>query len=85
MAECRHFSCLDCWASWLQRSSTCPTCRRATQKESLCRVVFETEVGAGAPSLTQMMDENNDNYSSSDDDAELEIVTRKVTKSDSQS
>ena len=48
-------------------------------------MVFETEVGAGAPSLTQMMDENNDNYSSSDDDAELEIVTRKVTKSDSQS
>jgi len=64
MAECNHFSCLNCWVDWLKRSQTCPTCRQKTNKNCLSRVVFETEAGAGAPSLTQMCE--------SDD--ELEIV-----------
>jgi predicted amidophosphoribosyltransferase len=70
MAECNHFSCQECWKSWLARSNTCPTCRKPTHNDNLSRVVFEQAVGAGAPSLTQM-------YATSDDDVddELEIVS----------
>ena len=73
MAECNHFSCLDCWASWLKRSQTCPTCRNATSKDSLSRVVFEAEVGAGAPSLTQIIREHEEGEVAISD-GELEIL-----------
>jgi len=75
MAACNHFSCLDCWVSWLQRSESCPTCRKPTKKEQLSRVIFENEAGDGAPSLTQMCQSDADSETDgSGHEEELEIV-----------
>lgn len=73
MAECNHFSCLDCWVSWLQRSKSCPTCRKPTVKEQLSRVIFEKEVGGGAPSLAQMCQSEGESESDGEEE-QLEIV-----------
>ena len=68
IAECGHMACLSCWLGWLNRSPTCMTCRVATQKESLARVVYERKAGGGnaIPTLTQLCQED-------DSDDELEI------------
>jgi hypothetical protein len=69
MAECGHMACLSCWLGWLIRSPTCMTCRVATQKDSLARVVYERKAGGGGganPTLTQLCQED-------DSDDELEI------------
>jgi hypothetical protein len=70
MAECGHMACLSCWLGWLIRSPTCMTCRVATQKDSLARVVYERKAGGGTnpPTLTQLCQED-------DSDDELEIRT----------
>lgn len=86
MAECNHFSCLTCWVKWLRRSQTCPTCRNPTNTDTLSRVVFEAEVGAGAPSLTQIMKgdyESQDEEERKDDDSDTELeVLSKSSKDD---
>lgn len=73
MAECNHFSCLDCWVSWLQRFQSCPKCRKPTVLEQLSRVVFEREAGEGAPSLTQMCESDGESEPDSAED-QLEFV-----------
>ena len=60
-------------------STTCPTCRVPTEKESLAIMVFEKAAGAGAPSMSQICAPTNDCDDDAEDqssDEELEIVTR---------
>ena len=72
MAEsCRHSACFNCWRTWLQRSSTCPTCRAPTTMKDLSKLVFTSETGEAAPTLTQICASDDEAES---DDEELEIV-----------
>jgi regulator of telomere elongation helicase 1 len=67
VSECGHMACLSCWLEWLQRSSSCPTCRvPGITKQSLSQAVFEKVPGQGIPSLSQLCARN-------EPDEELEI------------
>lgn len=60
LADCNHMACRPCWLEWLQRSETCPVCRKAVKKNDLSRVVFEDqpdgtiEGGRMPPTLSQL-------------------------------
>ena len=60
MAECGHVACRSCWTKWLNKSKTCPVCRRPVTTQSLSRVVFEQTAGRGVPTLSQMYTQGNE-------------------------
>jgi hypothetical protein len=77
VAECGHIACLGCWKSWLDRSASCPTCRKVVSKESIARVVFE----AGPSAEGEKVDcgdnigvDKPEGQDHSSDDDELEFV-----------
>jgi len=43
ISECGHMACLQCWQQWLDRSNTCPQCRKPTSIKSIALAVFKGE------------------------------------------
>jgi predicted amidophosphoribosyltransferase len=74
LAKCGHTACSRCWSQWLNKSPTCPTCRKAVDKTQLEQVVFQEKSGAGVPTLSQLCPREDRNSESSDDNEELEVV-----------
>ena len=56
--------------TWLEKSESCPVCRKPANKDNLVRVVYEEKPGSGVPSLSQLYSRSVD----SDSDDELVIV-----------
>lgn len=58
LADCGHSACLSCWLKWFKKSTSstgsCPVCRKPTSTDSLARMVFEKDAGAGVPTMSQM-------------------------------
>ena len=75
LAECGHMACLSCWLGWLQRSQTCPTCRKTgLTKQSLSKAVFRDHTDASIPTLSQLCTKrDNRDGDDEDSDGELEI------------
>ena len=69
MSPCNHIVCSNCWAKWLKRSETCPSCRKPVKKTDLSKVVYH-ETTENLPSLTQMCKESSDE----EEEEELEII-----------
>mmetsp|Transcript_26504 Transcript_26504/g.55615 ORF Transcript_26504/g.55615 Transcript_26504/m.55615 type:complete len:608 (+) Transcript_26504:3-1826(+) len=44
ISECGHMACLQCWQQWLDRSDTCPQCRRPASMKSIALAVFRGEL-----------------------------------------
>merc|ERR1712238_257784 len=44
ISECGHMACLQCWQQWLDRSNTCPQCRKPTSIKSIALAVFKGEI-----------------------------------------
>lgn len=67
MAACGHVACLQCWTRWLERSGSCPKCRRPCKTEELEKLLYApgSQSGAKSNTLTQMLQDS--------DEEELEI------------
>ncbi|XP_034246664.1 E3 ubiquitin-protein ligase TRAIP-like [Thrips palmi] len=46
-ALCGHFFHYTCWIGWLERSKTCPQCRKKTTEKQLFRLYFNLAEGEG--------------------------------------
>lgn len=46
-APCGHFFHYTCWIGWLERSKTCPQCRKKTTDKQLFRLYFNLAEGEG--------------------------------------
>lgn len=47
VAPCGHFFHYTCWIGWLERSKTCPQCRKKTTEKQIFRLYFNLAEGEG--------------------------------------
>ncbi|KAK3916232.1 E3 ubiquitin-protein ligase TRAIP [Frankliniella fusca] len=47
VAPCGHFFHYTCWIGWLERSKTCPQCRKKTTEKQIFRLFFNLAEGEG--------------------------------------
>jgi Zinc finger, C3HC4 type (RING finger) len=41
ISDCGHMACLNCWQQWLDKSRTCPVCRKPASPSSIALAVFQ--------------------------------------------